>query len=412
MKKTTKIIALLLAISTVISIFTIGGFAVATELDAGGSMGMATNVPQFGVNYVSSLSSPEEEDWFKFTTKSQDAYYKVEMINYSLPEGLHYFQNAYLFLCDKNGKEIGAFHGSYGDGSLSLKLENNTTYYIRVTHEQVSEKGNYEITVSVDYDVVPNEMENAAITQLDKLVASEMDGTSDIDWFKFVAPVSGSYTLTLDNCDIVTNSNSDSRCMNVYLYDKWSQILSSDYTNYDSKAVVTALLEKDETYYVKIYMGGSAAATIGKYTFVIDSPLETSINLEKIIIQSLPTKTIYYVGESFEKNGLVVKAEYSDGTSATVTNYTLSGFDSSVAGTKTVTVSYTENGITKSASFTVNVMSSSEDPEPAPGHQEENDKSDEDTADNSGILSMLTNAFNSVLDFFIWLINLLTNMLS
>ena len=409
MKKTTKIIALMLAVLTVFSAFSISGFAVATELDAGNSMSSAVKIPQFGVNYVSSLSSPEEEDWFKFTTESQDAYYKIEMINYSLPEGLHYFQNAQLLLCDKFGKEAGSFYGSFGDGYLSLKLENNTSYYIRVSHEQVNEKGNYEITVSVDYDVVPNEMENAATTQLDKLVANEMDGTSDIDWFKFVAPVSGNYVLTLDNCDIYTSSNSSERCMNVYLYDKLTQILASDYTNYDSKAELSVSLEKGETYYIKVYMGASAAATVGKYTFIIDSPLETVVNLESITVQNLPSKTTYYVGDSFVKNGLVVKAKYSDGTSATVTEYTLSGYDSLSAGSKVITVSYTENGITKRTSFTVDVLAQqTDDPVPEGG----NGETGEDDNDSSGFLSIITEVFMSTLDFFMMIIELLTSLLS
>ncbi|MBP9989769.1 MAG: leucine-rich repeat protein, partial [Ruminococcus sp.] len=75
--------------------------------------------------------------------------------------------------------------------------------------------------------------------------------------------------------------------------------------------------------------------------------------LTKISISSLPTKTSYLIGESFDSTGLVVTAEYSDGTSKTLTSdqYTISGFSSSSKGQKTVTVNY--SGL--SASFTVDV---------------------------------------------------------
>jgi uncharacterized protein YbaR (Trm112 family) len=54
-----------------------------------------------------------------------------------------------------------------------------------------------------------------------------------------------------------------------------------------------------------------------------------------------------------------VTAYYSDGTSAAISygRYTTSAFDSSMAGPKTITISYTENGVTKSTSVTVFVDS-------------------------------------------------------
>jgi len=54
------------------------------------------------------------------------------------------------------------------------------------------------------------------------------------------------------------------------------------------------------------------------------------------------------------KEGLIVTAHYSDGTSVAVTGYTLSG-DFTV-GESVITVSYTEGGVTKTATFTVTVV--------------------------------------------------------
>ena len=57
-----------------------------------------------------------------------------------------------------------------------------------------------------------------------------------------------------------------------------------------------------------------------------------------IAVSKMPDKTTYYQGELFDSTGLVVSQTYSDGTSETTTNYELSGFDSSSAGVKVITV--------------------------------------------------------------------------
>ena len=90
------------------------------------------------------------------------------------------------------------------------------------------------------------------------------------------------------------------------------------------------------------YNGQSSSFTI----YVSDQATLTGIE-----IVSNPNKTSYNVGEAFNTEGLVVKANYSDGTSKTVTDYKLGGFDNSEAGEKTVTVYF--GG--KTATFTVNV---------------------------------------------------------
>jgi len=74
--------------------------------------------------------------------------------------------------------------------------------------------------------------------------------------------------------------------------------------------------------------------------------------LTSIAVTTPPIKTSYNVGETpLSTTGMVVTATYSDGTKAPVTDYTTSGFDSTTAGTKTITVTYQG----KTTSFTVTV---------------------------------------------------------
>ena len=79
-------------------------------------------------------------------------------------------------------------------------------------------------------------------------------------------------------------------------------------------------------------------------------------------MKNMPSKTTYTVGDSFSSLGASVTAKYSDGSTETIgaSNLSFSGFSSSSAGTKTVTVKYTYNGVTKSTSFDVKVNEKSE----------------------------------------------------
>ena len=74
------------------------------------------------------------------------------------------------------------------------------------------------------------------------------------------------------------------------------------------------------------------------------------VTLESITVSG-PTKTQYEIGDELDLTGLVVTAHYSDGSEAAVEDYEVSGFDSSTAGEKTITVTYQD----KTAAFTVNV---------------------------------------------------------
>ena len=78
-------------------------------------------------------------------------------------------------------------------------------------------------------------------------------------------------------------------------------------------------------------------------------------SLISVEISSRPDKLIYEIGEAWDGAGLSVKVVYSDSTSEILTSgFTVTGFDSSSAGEKTITVAYQG----KSATFTLNVTES------------------------------------------------------
>jgi uncharacterized repeat protein (TIGR02543 family) len=83
-----------------------------------------------------------------------------------------------------------------------------------------------------------------------------------------------------------------------------------------------------------------------------------TVSLTKIAIESMPSKTVYNIGDSLNTSGLKLKLTYSDASTKSITSgFTTSGFNSSTAGTKTITVSYGD----KTTSFNVTVNSAAVD---------------------------------------------------
>ena len=68
-------------------------------------------------------------------------------------------------------------------------------------------------------------------------------------------------------------------------------------------------------------------------------------------------KTEFNKGETFTSDGLVVTAHYSNGTEAVVTDVTITPPTMTTVGNKPVSVSYTENNITKTATYNINIVS-------------------------------------------------------
>lgn len=84
-------------------------------------------------------------------------------------------------------------------------------------------------------------------------------------------------------------------------------------------------------------------------------PLDLT-ELVAISVYTLPNKTIYYIGDSLNTSGLVLRLTYGDGSTETVSSgFTTSGFSSTSVGTKTITVEY--GGKTTTFSVTVNTPS-------------------------------------------------------
>ena len=93
-------------------------------------------------------------------------------------------------------------------------------------------------------------------------------------------------------------------------------------------------LSSSDTY--TLYINGTAAAT----STVSGTAL--SVSVSSVSLASLPDKTEYSVGDELDLDGAALSVQYSNGNIKTVdiTSDMVSGFDSSAAGTQTITVTY------------------------------------------------------------------------
>ena len=94
------------------------------------------------------------------------------------------------------------------------------------------------------------------------------------------------------------------------------------------------------------------------YSILSNGEFAKSVEIQTLAVSDLvveKTKTEYKVGDTLNLDDITVTAKYNDGTSKAVTAYTTnaSALDMSVAGDKTLTISYTEDGKTVTKDITI-----------------------------------------------------------
>ena len=114
-----------------------------------------------------------------------------------------------------------------------------------------------------------------------------------------------------------------------------------------STGLVTAKAEGSSNITVTTADGGFTATCALTVTAAV--PVLTSISL------SGNYQKVFELNDVFNHDGLVVTANYSIGGSKVVNDYTVSQPNMSTAGNKSVTVSYTDSGVTKTASYQITV---------------------------------------------------------
>jgi hypothetical protein len=153
-----------------------------------------------------------------------------------------------------------------------------------------------------------------------------------------------------------------------------TEFLSGD--SFDSTGLSILVKYTDGTSEIKTTgyeISGFDSGSVGEKTITVTYKTHTATfkvtvyDLSGIRITSFPSKIYYKIGETFDPSGLTVASVRQDGTEEEITDYDISGFDSSTAGSKTITVSYnsTVNGVSKfvgSDSFQIKVTNDGKNP--------------------------------------------------
>lgn len=166
----------------------------------------------------------------------------------------------------------------------------------------------------------------------------------------------------------------DSPVSSIYIYSQPSKLEYICGESIDlSGLTVYAVYEDNSQLDVtsKVVSSGFDNTTVGTQTVTlsftfIDKTVTASFNilmleeplvLDSISVTSQPDKATYYSGDIFNRSGLAVTASYTKGFSQDVTDkVVLSDYNMVSVGTQTVLVSYTENGVTRTATFNINIL--------------------------------------------------------
>lgn len=152
----------------------------------------------------------------------------------------------------------------------------------------------------------------------------------------------------------------------LYSVDIDSQIrngsVAANYKNAARGETVFVTVDPDEGYKLaglevngQTITGNSFVMPEGNVTVTAQFVPESDLPQVEYIDVTPPDQQVYEIGEPLNLEGMVVTVHYSDGSDEQVMDYKIEGFSSDTAGEKKVTVSYTENGKTWEAEFSVTV---------------------------------------------------------
>lgn len=257
-------------------------------------------------------------------------------------------------------------------------------------------------TVSFD-SLLNTKVEMAAIVSNTKH-DDDVVNVTGVDWFTYVGKTASTIYVSGDNCiGFGQNSkqlkiwNRDGAIYYVYRQEgtldsgkRFLKIRVEGYVYYSSTSSSYALkyeifLIEGQTLFINVvqrptsnYYAGTSSITDGKTTTNLEISASSivpisilvkkagvsqeisykkysDIALTSISVSKMPDKTTYYQGELFDSTGLEISGTTNTGETVSVTDYELSGFDSSSAGTKTITV--TASGKTTTFEITVSEAS-------------------------------------------------------
>lgn len=165
--------------------------------------------------------------------------------------------------------------------------------------------------------------------------------------------------------------NRDTGVFNIYKAEgsKTQEIISIEYTTANTEGIGKVTLSnlkmttiKYETKDVKDILKEITIknGTLDQEPIPTPNPNPTDVTLTNLKVIKSPTKTTYTEGEKFDKTGMIVTAEYSDGTSKEITNYTYTPSGALKITDEKIIIAYTDEGKTKTVGQNITVIKASQ----------------------------------------------------
>ncbi|MCM1194873.1 MAG: bacterial Ig-like domain-containing protein [Corallococcus sp.] len=177
-----------------------------------------------------------------------------------------------------------------------------------------------------------------------------------------------SFTVTVKTVSVIaptlTSISATYNGGEIYVGDTLNKSDFAVTANYDNGTTQTVT---DFTLTYDFSTSGDKTVTVGYTNGVTTKTKDVAVTVKSVSVvdPTLTSITATYNGGNIEVGGklssadIAVTAYYSDGSSKTVTNFSVGGFSSTTAGSQKVTVSYTDGGETKNCFVDVTVIDGS-----------------------------------------------------
>lgn len=182
--------------------------------------------------------------------------------------------------------------------------------------------------------------------------------SNNLGYLKTTTPIEGLSNVSF-KAKAATSSSAKIKVNVDYSIDgsSWTTIASNQLFS-SSAATYNFNIPSGGKYFRLIITSSSTKPTSGNAQLTIDDVVFTytpAAALSSIALSGTYPKT-FHQGDAFSHEGMIVTATYADDSQANVTaSATFSGYDMNSTGVQTVTVSYTENEVTKTATYDITV---------------------------------------------------------
>ncbi len=238
--------------------------------------------------------------------------------------------------------------------SMQLIWKNSNVTSVAITDSMISgynktTEGKQTITVTYNVEYILSDGNKVSDTIIKTFKVDVVNNISKID---ITAPSKTQYNhgesldLTGGNIKVTyENGTEETRTMTTAMItESDGSTVNMSPTTYDNTNKVSKTLKIEYT-------------EDGK-TGTVNYPIEIINSLKSISLNGTP-KTSYNVNESLETGlSITVNRENGDAETISVTPDMISGFDTTTEGSKTATISYTENGVTKTTNLNYTVADS------------------------------------------------------